>query len=269
MIKIPKIVGILNLSPDSFSEDSKNNNFEDYIYKWQEAGVDVIDIGAESTAPGVLSISQKTEEQRLKKIFSFLKNKNFFTKFSIDTKNAKTAINAIKNGCTMVNDVSGGRNDPEMFKVIAKHNVQYVLMYCKNSSGHADLKKNQGNVLEKIFKFFDRQIDQAKKVGIVKEKIILDPGMGAFISPNWRDSVLVLKNITAIKKRYNLPIFIGTSRKGFLSKLVKKDFGPQKRLGASLSTALLAAKYDVDYIRVHDVIETKHFFEVGHKLSVT
>ena len=265
-MSLPKIVGILNVTPDSFSGDGVLNiqNLEQQIQTMIEQGADVIDVGAESTAPGSQKITVEDELERLEKVFQIVTNK---AQFSIDTVNAQTAAAAIDAGFVMVNDVSGGRADADMFFVIAERGVQYVMMYCKNESGRADLEDNQQNVFQNIVDFFDEQTEKAFAAGIKKEQLILDPGMGAFISTKAEDSVEVLNQILELKKRYGLPVYIGASRKGFLSQLATYDFGAKKRTGSSLAVALYAAQQGADFIRVHDVLETRQMLEVYPRIS--
>lgn len=266
---IPKIVGIANITPDSFSGDgilSKSlPNIQKQLTQMLDNGADIIDIGAESTAPGSSAITQEEELERLRPIFEMSPQ---FTNLALDTTNSKTAKEAIQKGFCMINDVSGGRKDSEMFPLVAETGVQYVMMYCKNSSGRADLEDDQQSVYKKIIQFFDQQIEQAYKSGIKKEQLILDPGMGAFISAKAEDSLEVLKKIPELKKRYQLPLYIGVSRKGFLAKLTKYDSGISSRLASSLAAGFYAAIQGADYLRVHDVLETREFFEVFYKISI-
>jgi dihydropteroate synthase len=267
---VPKIVGIANITPDSFSGDgllSKRSSVEsvqEYLHQMFDAGADIIDIGAESTAPGSSKITQEEELQRLYPIF---KTSSEFKNLALDTTNAKTAKEAIAKGFCMINDVSGGRKDSAMFSLIAETGVKYVMMYCKNDTGRADLEDNQDSVYKKIIQFFDERIEAAYKSGIKKEQLILDPGMGAFISSKAEDSLEVLKKIPDLKKRYNLPIYIGVSRKGFLATLTKNDSGPRSRIAPSLSAGLYAAMQGADYLRVHDVLETRQVLDIFSSLK--
>ncbi len=269
---MPKIVGILNLTPDSFSGDGAERLSKSELCKRIEnmidEGADIIDVGAESTAPNSKDVSVKEELKRLESIFDVINKKKYSnTIFSIDTRNSETAKKGIQAGAKMINDVSGGRNDKGMFKVVADSRVKYVMMHCKNPNGKADLIKKNKDIFSGIIDFFDKQIETAVSFGIKKEDIILDPGMGAFVSPNAEDSIEILRRIPELKKRYNLPIYIGASRKGFLSKLVNKDFGVKDRVGASLATALFAVNQGANYVRVHDILETKQIIEAWEVLK--
>jgi dihydropteroate synthase len=120
----------------------------------------------------------------------------------------------IKHGIDMINDVSGGRFDPNMFATIAETGVPYVLMYCKNLTGRADLEEiTYDDVVEHIMHFLEQQVQAAVDAGIQREQLILDPGMGAFVSPDPADSIAILQHLDQIKNRFELPTFICSSRK--------------------------------------------------------
>ena len=272
----PSIVGVVNITPDSFSGDGiYSNNKSSYsesslsknIHKLIINGANIIDIGAESSSPNSTPISISEEQVRLQEVFNFTKKNNDIT-FSIDTTHSQIAKVAIKNGFSIINDVSGGRVDNNMYSLIASSEVKYVMMYCKNSTGRADSLNNQKDVYNKILQFFDERLKIAFKNGIKKNQIIIDPGMGAFISSTPSDSIEVLKKIPELKERYGLPIFLGASRKGFLSSLTSSDTGPTSRLIPSIAFALKAYLLGVDYIRVHDVLETVQLIESWKKIDL-
>lgn len=265
-----KIVWILNLSPDSFS-DWKVYTKEELIEKinfLSNSWADIIDVWAESTAPNSKEVFLEEELKRLKIFFEVVKN---FPKivFSLDTMKSEVAKIWIENGIQIINDVSGWRFDEEMFELIGKNSkVKYIMMYCKNPSWRADLKENidKAPILEKITNFFDERLELAKKSWINKSQIILDPWMWAFLSSDYLDSVEVLKNLNILKTKYNLEVFVWTSRKWFLSKL-SLDNWPQDRLWSSLASAIFACQNWASYIRVHYVKETKQFIETFNNLT--
>eukprot|EP01063_Lacrimia_lanifica_P016238 TRINITY_DN22841_c0_g1_i1.p1 TRINITY_DN22841_c0_g1~~TRINITY_DN22841_c0_g1_i1.p1 ORF type:complete len:316 (+),score=128.77 TRINITY_DN22841_c0_g1_i1:71-949(+) len=285
----PKLMAVCNLTPDSFSGDGwvekesgneyqavqRGNELESELSNLIEIGADVVDVGAESTAPGSSGISQEEEMVRLSLVLDTVKRlKERYearVDFSIDTINAATAEAAIRNGFTIVNDVSGGRNDARMFDVIASNpSIKYVMMFCKNSSGRADALPNAPDtapVLARLYAFFDAQVAAAKARGIGHGQLVLDPGMGAFVSSDPHDSLTIMRHIPELKARYNTPVLVGASRKGFLKALVGRDFGPKNRLGSSVAAALFCAEQGADYLRVHDVLATKQFFEAHTMLS--
>eukprot|EP01060_Flectonema_neradi_P017567 TRINITY_DN24431_c0_g1_i1.p1 TRINITY_DN24431_c0_g1~~TRINITY_DN24431_c0_g1_i1.p1 ORF type:complete len:311 (+),score=69.77 TRINITY_DN24431_c0_g1_i1:65-934(+) len=273
-----KIVAVCNITPNSFSGDGWLVDANEYqraklSIEFQESltglvkqGADVVDVGAESTAPGSESVSVEEEQRRLSMVLQTIKvlksDVQLPCEFSVDTVNASTAKLAVEHGFTIVNDVSGGRNDTNMFKVIADNpSIKYIMMYCKNASGRADTLDNQSDVLDKIYKFFDSQVELALSQGVRKEQLVLDPGMGAFISAKAEDSLEVLRKLPEFRARYQMPVLVGASRKGFLTKLSRYDFGAKSRIGLSMAAALFAVEQGADYLRVHDVLATRQFLD--------
>ena len=258
-----KIMGILNITPDSFSGDglmtSSKNVLTRHLQKMIVEGADIIDIGARSTAPGAKKISEKAEIGRLKTFCEYISLADFpKTIFSVDTMSAAIAEKGISCGVQIINDVSGGRNDSDMFNVIANSQIKYIMMYCKNTDGYADTNPVSYDVYKKIIEFFDDNIKKALKTGIRKEQLLLDPGMGAFISSDFLDSVKVLQKIPDLKKRYQLPICIGSSRKGFLANLIGNNFNMKDRLIPTVITSLFSVIQGAEYVRVHDILAMKN-----------
>ncbi len=259
-----QIVGICNLSPESFSDgDIASQPLQERIAALVADGADMIDFGAVSTAPAAPIISVEEELQRLKPLFE---NK-VPVPFSVDTTSAAVAHEAIAHGAIMINDVSGGRADPEMFAVIAQSGVPYVMMYCKNPNGRADREEifYPEWIVQHVMEFFRAQIALAEQAGVARQQIILDPGMGVFVSQDPLDSVRLLQAIVQIKEEFALPVYVCTSRKGFLWK-ISQDTGPSDRVGSSLASVMYAMHQWVDYVRVHDVRWTKQMVEVMKKL---
>ncbi len=266
-----KIVGILNVAPDSFSDGRTytREELKNRIQRLKDDGADIIDVGAESTAPGSQPITLAEELQRLNDFFAILQDFSDTIIFSLDTKKSEVARIGIKHGISIINDVSGGRNDPAMLPLIASHpEVSLILMYCKNANGHADWEENTNptDIMRIIITFFDERLATARAYGIHDTQIILDPGMGAFISTNPMDSVTILQSIRILKEQYHSPILIGTSRKWFLSKL-SRDRWPHDRLASSLISNIYAVQEGIDYIRVHDVYEMRQALQIWEVLN--
>jgi dihydropteroate synthase len=228
----------------------------------------MIDVGAESTAPGSRSISLEEELHRLEDFFAIIEDFIGKVMFSLDTKKMKVAKIGIEKGVKIINDVSGGRNDTDMMRLIAGHpEVKYCIMYCKNPSGHADQdeSKNPEDIMQTLVQFFDETLERTRRAGVHDEQIILDPGMGSFISTDPLDSIRVLHSLETLKHKYSLPLLIGTSRKWFLGKL-SPDKWPGDRLASSIVSSLYALNQWADYVRVHDVYEMKQAIEIWKKL---
>ena len=276
-----KIVWILNLSLDSFSGDSVfEDDLELCIEQMFDNGADIIDVWAESTAPWSKAITEDEEQNRLDEFISILNSWKFDNKlFSLDTTNASTAFQAMRLWIWCINDVSWWRKDPGMLKLIADYpSVKYVMMHSRNADWRAafdneispfetDVSRSkwQSDILDTIFDFFEENLDKACKLWVKKDQIILDPWMWAFISSDHRDSVEVLRSLDRLKQKFGLPVFMWTSRKGFLSKLAN-TWWPEDRLWASLWTWIYAVMNWADFLRVHDVKETRRFIDSWNTL---
>lgn len=266
-IGMVKLVGICNLSPESFSDgDNTQIALQTRIEKLIADGADIVDLWAVSTAPDASIISEQEELSRLQEAFSLIAQFPHI-QFSLDTTRAGVAHIGIDHGVAMINDVSWWRVDPVMYSLIAETGAQYVMMYCKNASWQADrevVEYPQG-IVSHVTDFFHRQITIAQQAGVRREQLVLDPWMGSFVSQDPMDSIRLLQAIPEMKKEFNLPIYICTSRKGFLGKL-SQDNGPSDRVGSSLASSLYAVQQGVDYIRIHDVRWMKQVVEVMGKL---
>lgn len=267
MTGMTKIVWICNLSPESFSDGEKtqfpiNKRIADIIADW----ADIIDLGAVSTAPDAPVISEDEELSRLEHIFPLIKQFPDTT-FALDTTRASVARIGIEYGIAMINDVSWWRADPAMYALLAETGISYVMMYCKNPSGNADkeLTDYPQGIVSHVLDFFRTQITVAEQAGMSRDQIILDPGMGAFVSHDPMDSIRLLQAIPEIKKIFDLPVYICTSRKWFLGKL-SHDTGPADRVGSSLASSRYAIQQSADYIRIHDVRWIKQYIQLSNSL---
>jgi dihydropteroate synthase len=255
--KKPVIMGILNLTPDSFSDGSKFNNLSQAIARIKEMekeGADIIDIGGESTGPNSKNVSLEEERER---VIPILKEALKVTKLpiSIDTYKSKIAEECLQLGAKMINDVTAFRGDKEMVKVVAKYKVPVILMYSKDKTARTTQKEvHYKNVIKTVEKFLKEQIQFAKKHGIKDSQIIIDPGMGNFISKVPKYSFEILNNLKQLKSLKKF-ICIGASRKSFLGgKIEERD---KKGEIASAIAYLNGASI----IRTHDVKGTKNILE--------
>ena len=255
--KKPVIMGILNVTPDSFSDGNQFNNLSKAlkrIKEMEEEGADIIDIGGESTGPNSKNVSIEEERER---VIPILKEALKITKLpiSIDTYKSKIAEECLKLGAKIINDVTALRGDKEMAKVIAQYKVPIILMYSKDPTARTtQLEKHYKNVIKTIEDFLKKQIGIAKRSGIKDAQIIIDPGMGNFISKLPKYSFEILNNLNklmSIKK----PICIGASRKSFLGgKIEERD------LRGEIVSAI-AYLNGASIIRTHDVKGTKKLLE--------
>jgi dihydropteroate synthase len=261
----PWIMGVVNVTPDSFSDGGLFGTDEQavaYAQKLSKQNAQIIDIGGESTGPGRGAISAEEELSRIGKIVAAVASEHFV---SVDTYKAHTAERCIGLGAQMVNDVSAFRADPEMAYVVKEHDVFVVLMHSKETGAHphaTSTPKEYTNVVEEVCSFLQERVEFALSCGIKQEKIILDPGMGGFLSPNPAYSWELLANLGKIKERFpGFALAIGTSRKGFLGgELSKRD-------PASQLTALGAHLKGADIIRTHNVKMAQEFYAIWQRIE--
>lgn len=271
------IVAILNLTPDSFSDGQERTKAQihERILSLIEQWADIIDVGAESTAPGSQAVSTQEELARLTPFFALLQEHRYAIPFSVDTTKAAIAQVGIDAWVRYINDVSWGRADQDMLPTVAKYHkawkdISYILMYSKNNSWRADHKARQNDtpIEQKAHSFFARQLDLAHILWVRRDNIIIDPWMWTFVSTDPLDSVRLLQHIPTFIQDFWLPIFVGSSRKWFLAK-ISPDKGPLDRIGGSLASSRYALQQGASYIRVHDVRAMKQFMEVSAKLSTS
>jgi len=248
----PTIMGILNFTPDSFSDGGKFNTIKNsitQIKQMEEDGADIIDIGGESTGPGSKDISLKEE---LKRTIPLIKEIRKHTKLpiSIDTYKAEVARQALEEGANLVNDITALRGDKNMATVIKKYKCPIIMMHSKDKTARTTKKAVKYiNVIKTIEQFLSKRIHYAEKMGIKKSQIIIDPGMGAFISTISQYSFEIIAQLKELQK-FKLPILIGISRKSFL--------GGEMETRDAKSAALSAIAYinGASIIRTHNVKET-------------
>lgn len=252
MPTLPKIMGILNATPDSFSDGGRFNALElakERIQQMIEEGAGIIDIGGESTGPGSKDVSTEEELARVKPIIDWVAESGFLDRamFSIDTYKARVAEYALQSGFHVVNDVTALRGDPEIINVLLKYQPYVVLMYAKDPTPRTSSEAVEyKDVMATIIDFLQARADLLIQRGFPKEKIILDPGMGAFLSTNPKYSFEVIERLAELKT-LGFPILVGVSRKGFLGgKLEDRD-------EASVEWSLKALQNGADVVRVHNV----------------
>ncbi len=246
------IMGILNVTPDSFSDGGKFSDAADAIAFAKQMvsdGADIVDIGGESTRPGARPVSVEEEKQRVVPIIAKLV-KETDAIISIDTTKAEVARAALSAGAHMVNDISGLRFDPKMAGVVAEFSAALSLMHIKGNP--ADMQKNPeySDLMGEIINYLSEGLEIAKKAGILFEKIIVDPGIG--FGKTIEHNLEILKSLYEIKG-LGRPILIGTSRKSFIGQTL--DLPIDQRLEGTAATIAIAIYNGADIIRVHDVAE--------------
>jgi dihydropteroate synthase len=244
-------MGILNVTPDSFADGGKHFSFPDALNRADEMiaeGVDIIDVGGESTKPGAERVSEAEELERVIPVLTELVKKDVAV--SIDTTRANVARQAIKHGVHYVNDVSGGLADPKMYQVIAENpEVQYIIMHWRAHSKNMQDMAEYKDVVKEVKEELEARIDSAIEAGVNPEQIIIDPGLGfsKLAEHNWE----LLKNLDRIAL-LGYPMLIGASRKRFLGELTGAT-NPDDREAASIAITALVAKLNVWGVRTHSV----------------
>ena len=251
----PQIMGIINATPDSFYSDSRNGSIE-LARSMAENGVDWIDIGGESTRPGAETISIETEIER---VSGLVKEVAKFAKVSIDTRNHQVARIALDNGATMVNDVSGLR-DEDMFNLVIEKQCYVCIMHMNGEPGNMQDDPQYTDVCSEVFGYL---IDKAKRLeerGLPREKIYLDPGIG--FGKKLQHNLDLLKFSDKLRP-YN--ILWGVSRKSMIGQICSQE-STNGRLSGTLGVASKAFEKGIEIVRVHDVREHKDLFDVLERL---
>lgn len=264
------VMGIVNVTPDSFSdgnEDYKNiNKILKKVEQMLENGADIIDVGGESTRPGSTPVSVEEELDRVIPIIKAIR-KNFGDRFllSIDTYKSSVADVAVSEGADIVNDISGMTFDEDMAKIVAKHDCHIVVNHIKGTpQTWKSMEIYYDDVVYEIIEFFKNQISYGISVGIKPDRFILDPGIG--FGKKVEHNVEIIKRLEEFKI-LGLPLMIGISRKSFLNTILKNllnrsDILPKERLSATLGATAYAVLKGAHIVRVHDVKETTEFLTI-------
>ena len=261
---IPILMGIINLTPDSFSDGGKYNKknlAKKRVNSLLSSGAKIIDIGGESTRPGANDIHPRKEWDRIKNILKILKNKKSFV--SLDTRKSFVMEKASKLKIDLINDVSGLTYDSKTINYLKKTKKPFVIHHMKGTPKNMQIKPTYKNVLLDIYDFFEKKLKYLRKQGIKHNNIILDPGIG--FGKNLKHNITLLKNIS-IFHSLGLPVMLGLSRKRFI-KEISKDNDTRDRIGGTVSSCIQAYLQGVQILRVHDVKEIKQAFKVFKKLQ--
>ena len=248
----PQVMGILNVTPDSFSDGGKFAHFDhalEQVERMIAAGATIIDIGGESTRPGAKDVSENDELERVIPVLKAIKQK-FDVVVSIDTSKASVMKAAIESGADIINDVRALQNEG-CLAVLANSDVPICLMHMQGLPRTMQNEPAYSNVVDDIILFFEQRIKACIDAGIAKERLILDPGFG--FGKTLAQNFHLLANLSAFEK-LNCPILAGISRKSMIGNLLNRDV--EQRLAGSLSTAIVAVQQGAKIIRVHDVEET-------------
>lgn len=264
------VMGVLNVTPDSFSDGGRFDDTEiaiSHALQMIEDGADIIDIGGESTRPGSERISVQVELDRVLPVIAGLVDSG--VAISIDTMRAEVARAAIEAGACMINDVSGGKSDPEMLSYVSTLTVPYILMHWRGPSNIMNTLTDYSDVVADVTSEISKQVDLAVAAGIARERIAVDPGIGfaKTVDQNWP----ILKHLDVLEG-LGLPILMGASRKKFLGELLAKDGvvrDSDERESATTAISTLMAARGLWAVRVHDVKPTRDAIAVVDRIAKT
>lgn len=247
------VMGILNVTPDSFYDGGRYYNLDDALRRIEEMiteGADIIDIGGESTRPGTVGVSEKEELRRTVPLIKQAK-KRFDIMLSIDTTKSNVAKEALEEGASIVNDISGLKFEPDMALVAAKYKAGIVLMHTTSRPHDMQTKAEYNEIISDITRSLTESIELAEEKGVDPESILIDPGFGFGKTPSHNLTLLKrLNEFLALRK----PILIGTSRKSFIGKITGNS---EEKLEGTAATVAVGIMNGAAVIRVHDVLYMK------------
>jgi dihydropteroate synthase len=261
------IMGILNVTPDSFSDGNKFFSVKDaatQAIKMENEGADIIDIGGESTRPGSVSLSKEEEIKRVIPVIEKLADK-ISIPLSIDTYKSDVAMKALTFGVSMINDITALQGDKKLVKIVSKYDVPICLMHMKGSPQNMQKNPVYIDVVKEIHDFLKERTEYAVFHKIKKKNIIIDPGLGfgKRTGHGVEDNCEILRRLGEFKN-LGFPILVGPSRKTFIGNVCggKRQLPITDRLEGSLATACIAAMNGADIVRVHDVRETRRCIDI-------
>lgn len=256
------VMGILNITPDSFSDGGQFLNPEkalDRALQMEEEGADLIDLGAESTRPGAEPVSGEEEIRRLVPVLKKVAPR-VHCPLSVDTRKASVAARALEEGVSLINDISA-LQDPEMVHLVARLRLPVILMHMKGEPKTMQERVSYDEVMGEILSFFKERILFAERAGIPHDRILVDPGIG--FGKRYQDNLEILKRLQEMKT-LTCPVVIGVSRKSFIRNRIGND--PKEILLGSLGAALWAVSQGARLVRVHDVKETHAMIRLANQL---
>jgi dihydropteroate synthase len=249
--KLPNIMGVLNLTPDSFSDGGKYNNTSKGIkhaFEMISAGANLIDVGGESTRPGSKTVNPKNEWNRINKILRSVCKK---VPVSLDTRKSEIMKKGIKLGVKIINDVSGLNYDKKTLDILKKYQIPFVIQHSKGTPENMQIKPTYKNELLDIYDFFEKKIKNLRSIGIKHNNIILDPGIG--FGKNLKHNMNLISKIS-IFHTLGFPILVGNSRKRFIKEIANKN-DSKNRIGGTVASSIYLMMQGVQILRIHDVNE--------------
>ena len=259
--KGPLIMGVVNVTPDSFSDGGKFLDVDkavEHALQLKEEGADILDIGGESTRPGAQAVSPEEEQQRVLPVIEGIRKALKDVCISIDTRHADTMQKAVKSGVNIINDISALTHESESLNVVVQSQIPVILMHMQGTPETMQSKPQYDDVVTEVFEYLAQRIEVCKQAGVAQNNIICDPGIG--FGKTLENNLKLLKNI---KKFHELgcPILLGASRKSFIEKIIPNT-PAEERLSGSIAAALWGLEQGMQIFRVHDVAQTRQAFAV-------
>ena len=261
-VKLPNIMGVLNLTPDSFSDGGKFNNKSKGIkhaIQMIRSGANIVDVGGESTRPGSKGVKTQIEWKRINKILKTICNK---VPISLDTRKSEIMEKGINLGVKIINDVSGLNYDPDTKNILKKYKTPFVIQHSQGSPETMQKNPKYKNELLDIYDFFEQKIISLRSFGIKHNNIILDPGIG--FGKNLKHNMNLINNIS-IFHSLGFPILVGNSRKKFIKELSGKN-DTKKRIGGTVASSIYLMMQGVQILRVHEINEVRQGIKVFKKI---
>jgi dihydropteroate synthase len=259
----PKVMGILNVTPDSFYDGgnfSNHNEIIKHVSKMILEGADIIDVGGYSSRPGAKNISIKEEEDRVIPIVKLISKTFSKTIISVDTFRSEIATKALDNGASIINDISGGELDPEIYKSVSQFKAPYIIMHMKGNPSNMQDDPKYNNVVVEVIKNLSKKIIKAENSGIID--VLIDPGFG--FGKTLNDNYKLLNDLKLFKI-LDRPILAGISRKSMIYKVLKNS--PVEALTGTISLNTVALINGANILRVHDVKEAKETIKLFNCLQ--
>lgn len=260
----PIVMGILNVTPDSFYDGGKfvdEKLWIEQVHKMTIDGAGMVDIGAISTRPGATTISQEEELLRLIPAITSIRREFPNIPISIDTWRSEVAVQAVNSGANIINDISGGLFDQEMFSTIAKLNVPYIMMHTGGKPEVMQINPTYNHIVHDIIQFFATQLEKLRDLGV--HDIILDPGFG--FGKTLEHNYQLLAKLDSFQL-FDLPILVGVSRKSMIQKLL--EIQPEEALNGTSIVHTLALMKGASILRVHDVKEAVEAVKIVKKTNL-
>ena len=259
------IMGVINLTPDSFSDGGEFNSEKkvlDQVNQFLCNGVDVIDLGAQSTRPGAVEVGSDLEIKRLIPYLKIIRSEFPEILISIDTFNSDVAYEALLNGASWINDVTGGRRDKEILSVVSKFNCPFVVTHSRGNSQNMNKLSKYENLLSEVKCSIEILIKNALEKNVPRKNIIVDPGIG--FSKDLNQNLEILRHLN-IFKELKFPILIGASRKRFIGEILNEKNSKERDIG-TLAISCLCSQFNIDIVRVHNVKLNYQILKVADRI---